>query len=72
MLVMQLMLNGTMLDDQHIAWASDVEKQFGNEHPTNFKDVTALTRGGNLNTTLKVNPPAPLPVPCTNTVRRKG
>ena len=54
---MQLMLDGAMLDDQHIAWASDIKHQFGDVTPTNFNTVPSLRGGGGLNGTLQVSLP---------------
>ncbi|CAL5228017.1 g11079 [Coccomyxa viridis] len=49
----QLLLNGATLDDQHIAWESDIDHQFGDVAPTNFNTISSLRGGGTLNGTLK-------------------
>ena len=59
MLRVQLLLNGATLDDQHIAWESDIDHQFGDVAPTNFNTISSLRGGGTLNGTLKVSPPLP-------------
>ena len=56
-LLMQLVPNASMLDDQHIAWASDIEHQFGGVAPTNFNDDPSFRGGGTLNGTLRVSTP---------------
>ena len=58
MLLAQLMLDGAMLDDKHIAWASDIDHQFGDVAPTNFNTVPSLRGGGSLNGTLQVSLPS--------------